>query len=113
MKILLLSILMISGIYDNPVEKSPSDANRYTISGVVVDKLTGEALTGVIIEIEGMDKFVYTDFDGKFELTGLPQGEIKISSSLISYKPLKDIKISVDKTSAKENALVLELELMK
>ncbi|MBN1184350.1 MAG: carboxypeptidase-like regulatory domain-containing protein [Bacteroidales bacterium] len=113
MKALLLSILIISGIHNNPVENSPSDANAYTISGIVVDKLTGEALTGVMIEIEGMDKLVYTDFDGKFELNGLPKGEVKISSSLISYKTIEDYIINVNEKSSGEKALVVELELMK
>jgi len=57
-----------------------------SITGSVVDEITGEILTGVLVFLEGVDKSVYTNFDGNFEFTGLTPGEYTIKTTLISYK---------------------------
>ena len=41
--------------------------NTTSLSGVVLDNETGEALTGVAIHFEGSNEVVYTDFDGNFK----------------------------------------------
>ena len=63
-------------------EKAPAPKTT-TISGQVVDHITGEALAGVKVKLD--NQTVYTDFDGNFEIANVVLGTHKISSSLISY----------------------------
>ncbi len=66
-----------------------------SISGKVLDKITGEALVGVKVSVQGSEKSVYTDFDGNFEIEGVKAGNLEITASYISYKN-KTENISVD-----------------
>ena len=61
--------------------------------------ITGEALTGVEISIDGLDKKVYSDFDGNFTISNLAPGEYDIVASYISYKKslVEDFKADVSK----------------
>ena len=65
-------------------EKVPAPKTT-TISGQVVDHITGEALAGVKVKLNDLNQTVYTDFDGNFEISNVVPGTYKISSSLISY----------------------------
>ncbi|MFA9371683.1 MAG: carboxypeptidase-like regulatory domain-containing protein [Labilibaculum antarcticum] len=67
-----------------------------SLSGVVLDTETGEALTGVAIRFEGSNETVYTDFDGNFKITNVVPGNYNILSSYISYKDnkLKDVNVN-------------------
>ncbi len=55
------------------------------LMGQVIDFNSGEALTGVEVTIEGMNKKAYTDFDGNFRFDNLNPGEYNIIASFISY----------------------------
>ena len=68
---------------NNPIEPE----KRITkISGKVIDKNTGEALAGVKIHFLSSNKFVYTDFDGKFTIESILTKKTKLSALLISYE---------------------------
>ncbi len=69
--------------------KESSSAAAVKISGKVIDVKTGEALAGVMVKIEDMNLTSYTDLDGNFEIQGLIPGKYDITTSLISYEPLK------------------------
>ena len=43
--------------------------SQNTLSGVVLDKTSGQPLPGVNVMISGSSKGVATDFDGKFQLS--------------------------------------------
>ncbi|MCD6566983.1 MAG: carboxypeptidase-like regulatory domain-containing protein [Bacteroidales bacterium] len=62
-----------------------SAAKTTSITGSVVDEITGETLAGVSVFLEGVDLSVYTGFDGNFEFTDLIPREYTIKTSLISY----------------------------
>ena len=53
------------------------------ISGIITDKNTNEPLTGV--KIETNIEIVYTDFDGKFEISNIGD-TLKLNISYISYE---------------------------
>lgn len=57
-----------------------------TIKGIVIDKVTKEALAGVKIYIGESNDAVYTDLDGNFEISNVKPGTHNISTNLISYK---------------------------
>ncbi|TVQ09197.1 MAG: carboxypeptidase-like regulatory domain-containing protein [Bacteroidetes bacterium] len=77
------------------------DIQTVSLSGQVMDMLTGEALAGVKIMVEETNEISYTDFDGKFTFEGLLPGGYKISTNLISYKS-SDLKIDTEKTQKVE-----------
>ena len=79
---------------------------KTSISGQVIDKLTGEALAGVKIQLENSTEVVYSDLDGNFELTNITPGSYKINSTLISYE---SATVNVD-CSKKSNDLEIELD---
>jgi len=85
-------------------EEAPRSKTK-TISGQVIDKVTGEVLAGVKIQLDKSDNVVYTDFDGNFEIKNIVPGDHKIKSTLISYS---DTSIIVDcmSTNTVEIALV-------
>jgi hypothetical protein len=57
-----------------------------TLSGKVVDKITGEALAGVEIKLMGTEIKTYTDFEGNFELKNLSTGAHALKVDYISYQ---------------------------
>jgi uncharacterized membrane protein len=81
-----------------------------TLTGVVIDKVTGEPLTGVEVCIDGTGQKAYTDFDGNYKFDNLTPGDYSVSVSLISYT---NNKKSVKLRSATQNTVKLELETLK
>jgi len=83
----------------------PVNTGKVTkISGQVVDQKTGETLAGVKVIIEGMDKAIYTDFDGNFQVECDLNKSPQISIVLISYEAKKvkienstDLKITLNR----------------
>ncbi len=70
--------------------------NTTSLTGVVLDTETGEALVGVAIRFEGSNETVYTDFDGNFKISNVVPGNYNILSNYISYtdNKLKDVNVS-------------------
>jgi protocatechuate 3,4-dioxygenase beta subunit len=67
--------------------KAPAESNlTLTLTGQVVDFSSGEALTGVEVQLEGTDIKTYTDFDGNFEFDNVVPGKYNIIASYISYE---------------------------
>ncbi|MFN8258988.1 MAG: carboxypeptidase-like regulatory domain-containing protein [Bacteroidales bacterium] len=86
---LVITFISFSAFADG---KDPiKDGKTVKVTGKVVDKLTGETLTGVKIVANNCDKAVYTDFDGNFEIECNQNNSLNIS--LISYESV-DIKIT-------------------
>lgn len=59
--------------------------SQNTLSGVVLDKTSGQPLPGVNVLISGSSKGAATDLDGKFQLTKVVKGD-KIVFSFIGFK---------------------------
>ncbi|MEA3494905.1 MAG: carboxypeptidase-like regulatory domain-containing protein [Bacteroidota bacterium] len=114
MKKLLLSIVftvLVLQLSFASNENNPTNGNTKNtikINGKIVDKETGETLTGVLIEIKGSSEKVYSDFDGTFEFKNLKPGIYDIVISYISYEKnvLKMVK-------AKTSVNTLKIELKK
>ncbi len=56
-----------------------------TLSGTVTDKASGQPLPGVNVAVKGGGNGVSTDFDGKYQLTGLKNGDTVVFS-YVGYK---------------------------
>lgn len=85
LSLILIAIISFSFAGNDETKETPEPAT-ITVSGNVVDMVTGEALTGVEIKIEGIESKVYTDFDGNFSIPDVMPGEYNIVASFISYK---------------------------
>lgn len=109
-KVLILLVALFIGVNfsnagndetkDNPVATT-------SMSGKIIDKVSGETLAGVMVALDGTDKKVFSDFDGNFSFEEVTPGEYTISCSLISYKE-NEVKVDLNKTSEKQ--LKVELE---
>ena len=64
---------------------SKAEAAVVSLSGNIIDEVSGEALVGVEVKVEGSDLKTYTDFDGHFVFDNLKSGECKLIASYTSY----------------------------
>jgi len=55
------------------------------IKGQIIDKTTGDALTGVTARLNNGSE-AYTDFDGNFVFKNVKPGKYQIQTSFISYE---------------------------
>jgi len=81
---------------DKNTETSEAAPATSILTGTVVDQITGEALTGVKISIEGTNQVVYTDFDGNFSFQSVKPGQYNLKVDYISYKAnsLQEVKVN-------------------
>jgi hypothetical protein len=87
LSLLLIALIGFSFAGNDKTKETPTAAPAtITVTGNVVDMVTGEALTGVEILVEGTNTKVYSDFDGNFTISNVKPGEYNIVASFISYK---------------------------
>jgi hypothetical protein len=85
------------------------------IGGLITDKISGEALAGVNIVVEGMQLGSSTDEDGSYFILQLPPGKYNLVVSYLGYSDVRveNVTVMVDHTtqvSVKLQEKVLELE---
>ena len=112
-KTILMVALMVVALNNVAKAKSPSEPvtapeHTNTITGVVLDKSTGELLTGVEVYVEGADLKTYTDFDGKFVFKNVKTGKYKVMANYISYGNNETKAIEVNNNEL--HVLNLEME---
>jgi hypothetical protein len=112
MSMLVVGVNINSMAANDDDNKNSHEENTTTmttsIKGKVIDKETGEALTGVKIKIPGLDVETYTDFEGSFQINQVKPGNYKISTSFISYqnKTFDQVELKLKES----NNLTLEME---
>ncbi len=78
--------LMMSSATLCVAENNPGETpKKATVSGKVIDQLTGESLAGVLVSIKGLDMKVYSDLDGNFTFNSLTPGNYTLEVKYISY----------------------------
>jgi outer membrane receptor protein involved in Fe transport len=84
--LMCLSLAMINGLFAQ---------NTGKLEGKVIDKKNGEELIGVSIQLEGTNFGTATDFEGKYQLKGIPEGVYNVVFSYVSYqkKVIKGVAI--------------------
>jgi len=88
---------------------SKAEAAVVSLSGNIIDEVSGEALVGVEVKVDGSDLKTYTDFDGHFTINNLKSGECKLVASYTSYtKNEKTFQIK-----SKSNLVKIELQASK
>lgn len=82
--------------------KSETKINVVSLSGNVIDEVSGEALVGVEVAVEGSNSRAYTDFDGHFVIENLKPGDFKLVASYTSYnKTEKKVKLGTQSNQVK------------
>ncbi len=99
MKNILLILLFVSTAISSIANNNDPNATQ-KLKGQVVDT-SGNTLAGVEVKIKGLEKLVYTDFDGNFEITGLKSGAYTIVVNLISFKESKNVLKTVQSDNKK------------
>lgn len=103
-------LLVILALFLFPAYPSNFDdvIKSTSITGKVIDKKTGEPLTGVSVKLTGLDLTVYTDFDGNFSVNDVFPGKYDLKVSMLTYKKVNKEKFEV--SNGKQNFLKVELE---
>jgi hypothetical protein len=81
---------------------------KSTVSGKVIDKVSGESLVGVLVTIKGSDLRVYSDLDGNFTFKSIEPGNYTLEVNYISYAANEIKNISCD--AGKNLQLNIEIE---
>lgn len=93
---------------DSKVE-SKNESVSVSLSGNVIDQVSGEALVGVEVKLEGSDLKTYTDFDGHFVIDNVKAGDCKLVASYTSYNK-NEKKLSINSNN---NKVKIELQSSK
>ncbi|MBK8450874.1 MAG: carboxypeptidase-like regulatory domain-containing protein [Saprospiraceae bacterium] len=80
LKLLFVSVISCIGVY--------LTAQTCHIKGVLKDKVSNETIIGATIIVSGTALGTTSDFDGNFELKGVPQGNRELVVSYVGYKKI-------------------------
>lgn len=69
-------------------EKAP-DKGRVDVVGFVTDGVTGGPLSGVLVEIEALDRSAFTNKEGRFVLKGVTRGTFTVRARQLGYEEWK------------------------
>lgn len=80
------------------------------ISGVVKDQVTGEALPGVNVQLEGTTYGAVTNMSGYYSILNLPPGQYTLKASMVGYAAyrLQNVRVQIDLTTNSDVALKQE-----
>ena len=95
-KLLYLFVLFFTVGAVTAYGQSATDAQvaKGRISGTVIEKATGQPLTGVAVQVEGTATGNTTDLDGRFSFV-VPQGTYTVVVSFVGFSTLKFSGIAV------------------
>jgi hypothetical protein len=64
-----------------PQQPPGADRARYTLSGTVVNSVTGEAIPRALVQLFSVSqRSTFTDADGRFQFEGLMQGQVSVAA---------------------------------
>ena len=108
---LLLALVSTSAFAEKSGTKTEAkaEATVLSVSGNVIDEVSGEALVGVEVKVDGSDVKTYTDFDGHFVIEDLKAGQCKLVASYTSYNK----KEKIFSIKSKNNQVKIELQASK
>lgn len=89
--------------------ETKAEATILSLSGNVIDEVSGEALVGVEVKVDGSDIKTYTDFDGHFVIDNIKAGQCKLVASYTSYNK-NEKSFHID---SKTNQVKIELQASK
>lgn len=108
MVVFLLGTSLSASVDSGKAPKAP--AGMAVISGTVTDANTGEGLAGALIEIEGTTLKVFTDLEGKYNISEVEAGTYSLKVKYISYE---EKSLTALQVNAKDNSVDIQLETKK
>ena len=85
---LLISAAGALPVYDGTAQETQEPAT-VTVTGNVVDQVTGEPIPGAIIVVQALDISFFTDTDGKFVVADVPRGSYGLEVIHRDYQRLE------------------------
>ncbi|MBK9291693.1 MAG: carboxypeptidase-like regulatory domain-containing protein [Bacteroidetes bacterium] len=82
-------------------------AKTVTLSGIVTDSRSGEALAGAQVEVEGTTMKTFTDFEGRFSLSVDANDALNLKVKYISYE---EVQLKNLKPAAAKDVLQVKLQ---
>ncbi|HXU26777.1 MAG TPA: carboxypeptidase-like regulatory domain-containing protein [Bacteroidia bacterium] len=82
----LIAILVFSFLFVVSLSAGNSPKGTKLVSGKVLDKQTGETLTGVKIQVKGTDTYCYTDMEGNFILSVNTNNTLEVVVDMVGYE---------------------------
>ena len=87
-------------------------AQNYSISGVVTDASTGEALIGANVYLKALNTGATTNTDGVYVVENIPKGTYEVAASYVGYiKEAQNIQVLSDVSldfSLRQSAVLME-----
>lgn len=89
--------------------------SQSSLSGIVIDKKSNQPIPGVNVTVQGAPKSATTDFDGKFQLNGLNNGEVIVFSFIgytnetVKFSGQKSVSISLEETANQLKEVVVQV----
>jgi len=86
-----------------------------TLTGVVLDKKSNQPLPGVNVVVQGANESTSTDFDGKFKLVKLKNGDkivfsfIGYETQTLSYSGQKEVTVSLEDAANQLQEVVVQV----
>ena len=86
-----------------------------SLSGVIVDKKSNQPIPGVNVTVQGANKGTTSDFDGKFQLAGLKNGDVLVFSfigytnEILKFTGQKSVTISLDESANQLQEVVVQV----
>ncbi|MEN2414169.1 SusC/RagA family TonB-linked outer membrane protein [Flavobacterium mesophilum] len=86
-----------------------------TLNGTVVDKATGQPIPGVNVNVQGSKAGTSTDFDGKFQLPNLKNGDkivvsfIGYVSTTVTFSGQKTVSVSLEEDTNQLKEVVVQV----
>ena len=86
-----------------------------TLSGTVLDKISGQPIPGVNVNVQGSTNGVSTDFDGKFQLLNAKKGTkvvfsyIGYKNTVITYDAQKSVTVSLEEDANLLSEVVIQV----
>lgn len=94
---------------EKETKEPKSNSQTLVLTGKVTDNQTGEALTGVKIELPGTNLASYTDFDGTYQIALPEKGTYKVNYQLITYETVSEQKVETKGS----NTIELDIRLRR
>ena len=84
-----------------------------TLSGVVLDRQTGDPLVGALVFLEGTQLGMTCDIEGRFQLFEVPSGTYVLASSMIGYQDASIIGVEVQDSEVAKLVITLRPEALE
>lgn len=86
-----------------------------TVGGTVLDKVSGQPIPGVNVNVQGAATGVSTDFDGKYQLSNVKNGDqivfsfIGYKSTIVTYVAQSSLNVSLEEDANQLQEVVIQV----